>query len=160
MPPDFRPEPRRIDWSEAGPLIAGLALAMQPIQAIANDMAHRHDIGARGAFILVFIADGVIHPRELATRLGSGRSVITHEVGRLTAASLVTRRIASPDRRFVELSLTPEGQRIVVVLRDRFSDALSRSLQPYTPAEVELLDRMLRDIRRSNARMMDQGLSD
>lgn len=146
------PRPRKIDWDEAGPLIAGLALALQPIQTIASDIADRHALGARGALVLVFIADGMIHPMELAARLGTGRSVMTHEVGRLVAAGLVTRRIATCDRRFVELGLTPEGEQASRVLRGRFAAVLTRGLSGYTPAEIALLGRMLHDIRRSGDR--------
>ncbi|MFI5284805.1 MAG: MarR family winged helix-turn-helix transcriptional regulator [Candidatus Dormibacteria bacterium] len=65
---------------------------------------------------------------ELATREGmSMPSVCTH-IDRLEASGLVTRRQAERDRRRVDLEVTPEGQRVLKVIRSKRTAWLSARL--------------------------------
>jgi DNA-binding MarR family transcriptional regulator len=53
-----------------------------------------------------------IHPSYLATRRGVTRAAISQSMRRLFELGLVDRRRSASDARFIELRLTPEGDRL------------------------------------------------
>ena len=65
---------------------------------------------------------------ELAAREGTSAPSISNHIDRLEASGLVTRRQAERDRRRVDLEVTPEGQRVLKVIRSKRTAWLSARL--------------------------------
>lgn len=129
-------------------IIEGLVFAQRPIRAAAREVTRRYKLGPRGSFILGLIASGISYPHELASLLKIGRSLVTSELARLTAAGLVVASPGEQDRRRSALALTPTGERASNDVRDAITHILTRNLKGYSVEEVALFARMLRDIRR------------
>lgn len=136
-----------LDWNDIGLLCEGLAFAQRPLRQGTGQVTKQYNLGPRGAHILNLLANGVLHPLELATALCCGRSLITAELARLTDAGLVTSRPGQVDRRRTELSLTPLGERTSQQIREDTSRILLANLAGYTPEEVRKLAFMLRVVR-------------
>jgi DNA-binding MarR family transcriptional regulator len=88
-----------------------------------------------------------LHPSELARRRGVSRAAISQSMRRLTALGLVDRRKSSRDRRFVELRLTAEGERLRMlpsaidpVLADRLLWRLTVDLRYATSRMLKLVE--------------------
>jgi len=58
--------------------------------------------------------DGTLRMSHLADRMAHSRSRVTHTVGRLEKAGLVTRQTSETDGRGIEAILTPEGMDLLV----------------------------------------------
>ena len=65
---------------------------------------------------------------ELAAREGTSMPSVCSHIDRLEASGLVTRRQAERDRRRVDLEVTPEGQRVLKVIRSKRTAWLSARL--------------------------------
>ena len=65
---------------------------------------------------------------ELATREGMSMPSVCIHIDRLEASGLVTRQQAERDRRRVDLAVTPEGQRVLKVIRSKRTAWLSARL--------------------------------
>jgi DNA-binding MarR family transcriptional regulator len=77
---------------------------------------------------------------ELASREGmSMPSVCTH-IDRLEASGLVTRRQAEQDRRRVDLEVTPEGERVLKVIRNKRTAWLSAQLGTLSDMDLAAID--------------------
>lgn len=145
----------RVDWDGGAhgvgiavlhEIIVGLVFAQRPIRAAGQEAAQKHDLGPRGPFILSLIDRGIRFPKDLATVLGVGRSLVTAELVRLTEAGLVSSATAS-DRRKTELSLTPLGKAVNDTLRAKLVGYLRDNLSAYSEEQVALFAQMLRAMR-------------
>jgi DNA-binding MarR family transcriptional regulator len=76
---------------------------------------------------------------ELATREGMSMPSVSNHLDRLEASGLVTRRQAERDRRRVDLEVTPEGQRVLKVIRSKRTAWLSARLSKLTDAEINAI---------------------
>jgi DNA-binding MarR family transcriptional regulator len=65
---------------------------------------------------------------ELAAREGTSMPSVCTHLDRLEASGLITRRQAERDRRRVDLEVTPEGQRVLKVIRSKRTAWLSARL--------------------------------
>ena len=65
---------------------------------------------------------------ELAAREGTAMPSVCSHIDRLEASGLVTRRQAERDRRRVDLEVTPEGERVLKVIRSKRTAWLSARL--------------------------------
>jgi DNA-binding MarR family transcriptional regulator len=65
---------------------------------------------------------------ELAAREGMSMPSVSNHIDRLEASGLVTRRQAERDRRRVDLEVTPEGLRVLRVIRTKRTAWLSSRL--------------------------------
>src|SRR5579862_949985 len=65
---------------------------------------------------------------ELASREGTSMPSVSIHIDRLEASGLVTRRQAERDRRRVDLAVTPEGERVLKVIRTKRTAWLSARL--------------------------------
>ncbi|HVC41332.1 MAG: MarR family winged helix-turn-helix transcriptional regulator [Candidatus Dormibacteria bacterium] len=65
---------------------------------------------------------------ELAAREGTSMPSICSHIDRLEASGLVTRSQAERDRRRVDLEVTPEGERVLKVIRSKRTAWLSARL--------------------------------
>ncbi|MFE4540028.1 MarR family winged helix-turn-helix transcriptional regulator [Streptomyces scopuliridis] len=72
----------------------------------------------------------------LATEIGIDRSVTSRHASRLEAAGLLRREPDPSDRRATLLVLTPDGERVVEVMRRRLARAVGDYLATWDPAEA------------------------
>ena len=139
-------KPDTLDWADISQLSEGLAFASRALHGATGPVTATYDLGPRGAWILNLIDHGRTFPRDLANSFRIGRSLITAELTRLTAAGLISTRPGAIDRRKTELALTPLGQQACQQIRDEMSAILSRNLAAYSHDDIRLLTRMLRDV--------------
>lgn len=141
--------PSGIEWVDIAPVIEGLVFAGRPIGAATQSVTARYDLGPRGCYILSAISRGITYPLDLASLLRVGRSLVTAELNRLTAAGLIESVPGKDDRRRSELSLTPEGDRACVEVRSELHRLIRGNLSGYTVEHVRLFARMLADVCRT-----------
>jgi DNA-binding MarR family transcriptional regulator len=129
-------------------VIEGLAYANRPLFAAANDVKQKYGLGPRGAFILNLVSEGMDYPNQLATKLGTSRSLISADIGRLTEAGLLAGTTGTGDKRTMRLSLTPEGARVCEAIRTKMASLITRNLSAYSARDIKLFAAMLHDARR------------
>jgi DNA-binding MarR family transcriptional regulator len=85
-------------------------------QRLHRELADRHDISLSDYEVLVVMAmrpDHRVRMTELASMLGSTKSRLSHQVGRMEVAGLVNRCRDPEDKRGVVAEMTPEGQAVL-----------------------------------------------
>lgn len=146
-----RPKGAPLTWDDLGLLCHGLVFAARPIMAASKDVTERNSLGPRGAWLINLIDAGVVYPHELSEVMGIGRSLMSAELARLTDAGLITSKPGATDKRRTELALTEKGLEEHKVIHAEIDRILRAGLANYTPDEVRMFTRMLRDMR-ENAR--------
>ena len=146
-----------LGWEELGLVAEGLAYAQRPLKAATRQVTRQYDLGPRGPWILSLISGGKCYPLELSQALKAGRSLITAELIRLTAAGLVTAQADSDDRRRSRLTLTALGRDACERVRSEMARIVRRNLAGYSAEEMRLFIRMLRDVRRLEADEAEAG---
>jgi DNA-binding MarR family transcriptional regulator len=146
-----------LGWDELGLVAEGIAYAQRPLKAATRQVTRQYDLGPRGPWILSLISGGKCYPLELSQALRAGRSLITAELIRLTAAGLVTAQADSDDRRRSRLTLTALGTDACERVRSEMARILKRNLTDYSAEEVRLFIRMMRDVRRLEADETEAG---
>jgi DNA-binding MarR family transcriptional regulator len=136
-----------LEWADVGQLCYGLAFASRSLHNATAEITEVYDLGPRGGWILNLIEVGQIFPRDLAAMFKVGRSLITAELVRLTAAELITTRPGESDRRKTELMLTAKGQAAADQIRAAMMEIVTHRLAAYAPAQIRLLTQMLLDAR-------------
>ncbi len=119
------------------------------LRAVGGGMVLRYCEGRFGVtrrewvMLALLNASGPVTSSELAARAELDKSATSKALVGLLARGLVVRSHREGDRRFTQLSLSPEGQ----VLHDRIRPVVEeinrRLLSSLHEAEVEQLDRML-----------------
>ncbi len=82
-----------------------------------DEMRAGHDLGLNEYEVLVRLSEAEDHTMrmsELADSMRFSRSRVTHTVGRMEAAGLVTRAQSATDRRGIDARLTPAGHALLV----------------------------------------------
>lgn len=146
-----RPCGAPLTWDDLGLLCHGLVFASRPIMAASKDVTERNSLGPRGAWLINLIEAGVVFPHELSEVMGIGRSLMSAELARLTEAGLITSKPGATDKRRTELALTEKGLSEHKVIHGEIDRILRAGLADYTPDQVRLFTRMLRDLRESSA---------
>jgi DNA-binding MarR family transcriptional regulator len=136
-----------LDWNEIGMVYEGMAFASRPFRSVTDQINKRHDLGPRGTWILLMIANGCLHPLDIATLLNIGRSLVTAELGRLERAQLLVARKSAADQRRTELTLTAAGAGICDEVRAAMTAMLHERWAQYEPDQIRLCAQMLRDFR-------------
>jgi DNA-binding MarR family transcriptional regulator len=139
-----------LTWDDIGLLCHGLVFAQRPILAATKDVTERNSLGPRGAWLLNLISAGVNFPHELSEVMGIGRSLMSAELARLTDAGLIVSKPGATDKRRTELALTDKGEAEHKVIHAEIERILRAGLANYSPDEVRLVTRMLRDMRQSS----------
>jgi DNA-binding MarR family transcriptional regulator len=95
-----------------------------------------------GQLSLLGLIDGNpgIGVAELATREGTSMPSVCSHIDRLEASGLVTRRQAERDRRRVDLEVTPEGQRVLKVIRSKRTAWLTSRLSKLTDSDLAAVE--------------------
>jgi DNA-binding MarR family transcriptional regulator len=78
---------------------------------------------------------GPVSAARLGQEIGLDRSIVSRRAARLVSAGLLMTDIAPTDARAVLLSLTPDGERVVRVLRARLADAIDEHLADWSPPD-------------------------
>ena len=81
---------------------------------------------------------------QLAQRLSFDPNSLTRSLDRLIAAELITRIANKADRRFVQLSLTASGNKLVKKYLKLMRGIWGKALNGIDEEEVELLDNILK----------------
>ncbi|GAA1952720.1 MarR family winged helix-turn-helix transcriptional regulator [Amycolatopsis minnesotensis] len=93
-----------------------IVATMRLRQRLHRELAERHDVSLTDYEVLVCVAmqpDHRIRMNELATLLGSTKSRLSHQVGRMETDGYL-RRVKDPeDRRGVVAELSPEGMALL-----------------------------------------------
>jgi DNA-binding MarR family transcriptional regulator len=98
---------------------------------------HTSGVSAGQLSVLVAIRDTPgIGVAELASREGTSMPSVCATIDRLEASGLVTRRQAERDRRRVDLEVTPEGLRVIKVIRSKRTAWLSTRLGALADADL------------------------
>lgn len=142
------PAPVDEEWRQLGKLIEGLAYAQRPIFAAVRGITKRLGLGPRGAFLLNLVSEGLVFPNELATKLGTSRSLITGDLGRLIDAGLLTATTGVKDKRTTHLQLTDSGRAACAEIRAEMARIVSRNLAAYAKADLRRFTDMLHAVRR------------
>lgn len=121
-----------------------VANSLRPVLLHLNRHLRRevHTSGvSAGQLSLLGLIDGNpgIGVAELATREGMSMPSVSNHLDRLEASGLVTRRQAERDRRRVDLEVTPEGQRVLKVIRSKRTAWLSARLSKLTDDEINAI---------------------
>jgi len=144
---DDRPANLPLDWDDIGFLVQGLSFANRPVLAASRAVTERYSLGPRGAWMLNLIAAGVVFPNELSEVFQIGRSLVSAELTRLSEAGLIESRPGETDRRRSELALTDKGTQARNEVRGELQRTITTALAGYTPDEIRLVARVLRDVR-------------
>lgn len=97
--------------------------------------------------MLNLISIGLNHPHELAEMMLIGRSLISAELARLTAAGLIVARPGVDDRRRSVLALTPAGEDALRQTRTALAALVNEAQGHYQPAELRPCARILADMQ-------------
>ena len=144
------PKPKStLSWDEIGFICESMSFASRALRPATSGITEEFSLGPRGAWILSLISNGVVYPLDIANTIGSGRSLISAELSRLTEAGLIQSRKNPQDGRRTELILTPQGEQASLRVREGLRDIVTAQLASYTPEEMLLCARMLRDFRKA-----------
>ncbi|MBI1810119.1 MAG: winged helix DNA-binding protein [Gemmatimonadetes bacterium] len=97
-------------------------------------------------FVLRAIGEtGAVTIGELARRTATAQSSVSEVVARLVERRLVTRETAASDRRRVEVSLTPNGRRLLASASETVPERLVQAFERLPEAERRALAAGLRE---------------
>jgi len=102
---------------------------------------HTSGVSAGQLSLLSAICDNPsIGVAELAAREGTSMPSVSAHLDRLEAAGLVTRRQAERDKRRVDLEVTPEGLRVLRVIRTKRTAWLAARLETLSEADLATIE--------------------
>ncbi|MDX3351780.1 MarR family transcriptional regulator [Streptomyces sp. ME01-24h] len=107
--------------------------------------------------LMRLIANGATSGAELARRCGVTAQSMGTAVQGLAERGLVERRAHPTHGRIIEISVTPEGEQLVVRAEHAIAPAEEEALSPFDPHERE---RVQADLRRMLATLNPHALSD
>ena len=103
------------------------------------------DINGQQMGILLSLKQGVATtPFELSKLLGIDTGLMTRMLDKLESKGLLERSRDPDDRRVVNLTLTPQGQKVSARIPEVAPHVLNARLRKFTKAEFAELDRLLR----------------
>lgn len=88
--------------------------------------------------------DNRINPSHLSDALIASRTNVTRLADELVAAGWVGRKPSTEDRRRVELSLSPDGRKLILRVLPVIWRQIEKQWTDFSPAEVAEFDRLLR----------------
>lgn len=112
-------DPREVRWLSDAEMQAWRSYIVSTLmlrQRLHRELAERHELSLIDYEVLVCLSaasDGRMRMTELATMLGSTKSRLSHQVGRLEAAGYVRRGRDPEDRRGVTAELTDAGTEVL-----------------------------------------------
>ena len=137
------PDPERVPAD----LLDNLALTSFTVIALLSRVAAEHDVSLTQFRMMAILRDRTPTMAELADFLGLERSSVSGLIDRAARRGLVQRTASRSDGRAVQVSLTPDGQRLAVRVRAEVAGLIAPMTGALTPAEqkrlTQLLDKML-----------------
>ncbi|MDX3238413.1 MarR family transcriptional regulator [Streptomyces sp. ME03-5709C] len=112
---------------------------------------------AQFSALMRLIANGATSGAELARRCGVTAQSMGTAVQGLAERGLVERRAHPTHGRIIEISVTPEGERLAVRAEQAIAPAEEETLSPFDPHERE---RVQADLRRMLATLNPHALSE
>ncbi len=100
---------------------------------------------------------GPLHQCDLAERILKSSGNLTMVIGNLERRRLVRRTRSATDRRFIEISLTPEGARLIRRAFPAHAERLAQLMGVLTRAEQRTLARLCRKLGLSEAKAAGAG---
>jgi MarR family 2-MHQ and catechol resistance regulon transcriptional repressor len=94
---------------------------------------------------------GSMSQRELGRKVLTSAGNMTDVVDKLEARGLLTRERAPGDRRAVRVELTGPGRALIEELFPRHAAAIARAMDGLSPAELERLGELLRQLGKTAA---------
>lgn len=136
-----------LTWGDIAFLAHNMAFASGPLSLATGAVTDRYDLGPRGTWVINLIAIGLNHPHELAETLNIGRSLVSFELGKLSAAGLIVSEQGERDRRRSKLALTPLGEETLQEVRKGLVGLVTEALGHYKPKELRICARILSDMQ-------------
>ena len=94
--------------------------------------------------VILSSEDDRLNPCHLSDALIASRTNVTRLADELVGAGWVDRTPSTQDRRRVELSLTPEGRKLILKVLPMIWKQIEQQWADFSPAEVAEFDRLLR----------------
>ncbi len=135
------------DWEIIGLVCEGISYASRPIDRVSQQISQDLRLGRRGHSILALLTRGLRYPHELASVFQVGRSLISSELAKLSAAGLIISTPGERDRRRTELTLTAKGASLSELFTTGMLTAIQQNLQAYSKEDLQLFSKMLSDVR-------------
>ena len=123
-----------------------LALLLRRARAMSKDLAREVHPGMESEAygLLVRISEGGnVRAADLASYFGIGKATVSRQITLLETLGLVQRAPDPDDGRAAVLSLTPDGQQRLSVVREARRAQYHRRMQDWEPADVQQLARLL-----------------
>ena len=89
---------------------------------------------------------GPMHQRDLGERILKSSGNMTLVIDNLEKRGLVRRRRSTEDRRFIQVHLTPDGERLIRRVFPGHADAIARELAVLTQEEQRTLGNLCRKL--------------
>lgn len=116
---------------------------------------HRTDLNALGYLVGQDMAGRSMTPGRLGDALNLSSPATTALVDRLSKQGHVQRQRSEQDRRQVEVSMTDHARQVGRELFTPLSGHLTAALEGYTPEELTLLNRFLKEMTAATAEAKD-----
>ena len=99
--------------------------------------------------------ENLLNPSHLSDALIASRTNVTRLTAELVSSGWVTRKPSTQDRRRVELSLTPDGRKLILKALPAIWQQIERQWAGFSAAEVAEFDRLLRKMLAGLARFRE-----
>ncbi|MGD2098286.1 MAG: MarR family transcriptional regulator [Desulfobacterales bacterium] len=93
--------------------------------------------------LLALYENGPLPPSQIARHMIVNSSTVTGVIDRLEQKRLVRRQRNSPDRRIINIQLTPDGEKLAKVAPPPIQQRVVDGLQQLSPNELNLIIRSL-----------------
>jgi DNA-binding MarR family transcriptional regulator len=137
MSADAGPEPVPVD------LLDSLVLTSFTVIALLSRIAAEHDLSLTQLRMMAILRDRTPAMADLAAFLGLERSSVSGLIDRAARRGLVRRTASSDDGRSVQVSLTPDGQRLTVQAAGEVARLVAPMTGALTPPEQKRLAQLL-----------------
>jgi DNA-binding MarR family transcriptional regulator len=114
--------------------------------ALLSRTAAEHDLSLTQLRVLAILRDREPTMAELAAHLGLERSSVSGLIDRAVRRGLVRRDTSSEDGRAVQVSLTPDGQRLAGLLTEEIGDLIGPMTHSLGPADQKRLSVLLNKV--------------
>jgi DNA-binding MarR family transcriptional regulator len=91
--------------------------------------------------------EGTMHVAKIGEKLLIAKAQMTHLIDKLVEIGFVEREIGAPDRRTMNISLTPKGQKFTQEQDSLILNAMRDNMSSLTDKELETLSGSLRNLR-------------
>jgi DNA-binding MarR family transcriptional regulator len=133
--------------SNVGRLLAAfMRLRQRVLYQVDREVAKDFGLNLASFLILLQVKRGGVHPKELASFMFMPSYAVSRALDGLVRSGLVHRALDPQDARRTELSLTPEGQRVLQEAARRIEQLLASMLEHLEASErlqlIELMEKL------------------